>query len=167
MAGQRKNEPAVSRERRNEPAVSGQRTPQDAQRSGQPRPVWLTSTLTLASANQPLLWRAVPCAPIRGTGHVLPSANQPYRACVPLRPVLNPYEPGTCQSLLKWKPSNMNSIDFRIKTVSPALTTHPGPSPSPHPNPHLKPNPNTTLTPTSTLTLTPTLTPTPTLGLAL
>jgi len=31
--------------------------------------------------------------------------------------VLNPYEPGTCQSLLKWKPSNMNSIDFRVKTV--------------------------------------------------
>jgi mRNA guanylyltransferase len=31
-------------------------------------------------------------------------------------PVVDAYVPGTCQSLLKWKPSNMNSIDFRIST---------------------------------------------------
>ena len=31
-------------------------------------------------------------------------------------PVRDAYVPGTCHSLLKWKPSNMNSIDFRLCT---------------------------------------------------
>lgn len=44
-------------------------------------------------------------------------------------PVVNPYEPGTCQSLLKWKPANMNSIDFRVKTVWRTESDKPGPQP--------------------------------------
>ena len=31
-------------------------------------------------------------------------------------PARDPYRPGTCPSLLKWKPANMNSIDFRLQT---------------------------------------------------
>ena len=31
-------------------------------------------------------------------------------------PARAPYRPYTCPSLLKWKPANMNSIDFRLQT---------------------------------------------------
>jgi len=31
-------------------------------------------------------------------------------------PARDPYRPYTCPSLLKWKPSNMNSIDFQLQT---------------------------------------------------
>ena len=31
-------------------------------------------------------------------------------------PAIDPYRPYTCPSLLKWKPANMNSVDFRLQT---------------------------------------------------
>lgn len=30
---------------------------------------------------------------------------------------LQPYTPGTSPHVLKWKPSNMNSVDFKLKIV--------------------------------------------------
>ncbi|XP_046973688.1 mRNA-capping enzyme-like [Vanessa cardui] len=33
------------------------------------------------------------------------------------QPADDPYVAGTCQSVLKWKPSDMNSIDFKLKIV--------------------------------------------------
>ncbi|XP_047506957.1 mRNA-capping enzyme [Pieris napi] len=34
------------------------------------------------------------------------------------QPSLDPYIPGACENVLKWKPSNMNSIDFRLNIVT-------------------------------------------------
>lgn len=34
------------------------------------------------------------------------------------QPSADPYEPGPCQSVLKWKPLNMNSVDFKLKIVT-------------------------------------------------
>lgn len=31
------------------------------------------------------------------------------------QPVPDPYQPGTCETILKWKPHTLNSIDFRLK----------------------------------------------------
>lgn len=31
-------------------------------------------------------------------------------------PIMSPYQCGTCPAMLKWKPSNMNSIDFQLHT---------------------------------------------------
>lgn len=28
-----------------------------------------------------------------------------------------PYYPGTCFEILKWKPANLNTVDFEIKTI--------------------------------------------------
>uniref|UniRef100_A0A915JMX5 mRNA guanylyltransferase n=1 Tax=Romanomermis culicivorax TaxID=13658 RepID=A0A915JMX5_ROMCU len=33
------------------------------------------------------------------------------------QPQPDPYEPGRCQTLLKWKPHHLNSIDFKLKIV--------------------------------------------------
>lgn len=30
-------------------------------------------------------------------------------------PPPQPYKPGRCDSILKWKPPNLNSVDFRLK----------------------------------------------------
>lgn len=39
------------------------------------------------------------------------------------QPSKDPYVPGRCDEVLKWKPANLNSIDFRLKIV---LETAPG-----------------------------------------
>lgn len=33
------------------------------------------------------------------------------------QPVPNPYQLGTCETILKWKPHTLNSIDFRLKII--------------------------------------------------
>lgn len=64
-------------------------------------------------------------------GHVKPGTHESdhlYAYQDPLRrvehgndgviftPIMAPYLCGTCASILKWKPSNMNSIDFQLRT---------------------------------------------------
>ncbi|CAB3231409.1 unnamed protein product [Arctia plantaginis] len=34
------------------------------------------------------------------------------------QPAKEPYVPGPCEDVLKWKPSNMNSVDFRLRIVT-------------------------------------------------
>lgn len=33
------------------------------------------------------------------------------------QPSKDPYKPGACEDVLKWKPLDMNSVDFRLKIV--------------------------------------------------
>ena len=45
-------------------------------------------------------------------------------------PARDPYRPYTCPTLLKWKPANMNSIDFRLQTKWRREGDKPAPQPS-------------------------------------
>ena len=83
----------------------------------------------------PHIFSHVQTAPPDSTDGMLYAFNDPLRKLshgndgIIFTPARDPYRPYTCPALLKWKPANMNSVDFKLQTKWRREAGHERPTP--------------------------------------